>query len=78
MGRIVHIKQDGFTTCVIDVDGNAHCFRIDKAIGAELCAMYDDLMNARRAGQLCVNAMCKDCADRLQGVLNSEVPKLSS
>lgn len=31
-----NLTQDGFTTCV-ETDAGAHCFRIDKAVGAELC-----------------------------------------
>jgi hypothetical protein len=34
--RIKSATQDGFTVCIQDRQGNEHCFRIDKEIGAEL------------------------------------------
>lgn len=48
MNRIASIEQDGFTTCVIDTRGTAHCFRIDTEIGAELAGLAQDLALLRR------------------------------
>lgn len=48
-GLIERITQDGYTICVWDFSGAAHCFRIDKELGGELVALHA----AAKADQSC-------------------------
>jgi hypothetical protein len=65
--RIKNATQDGFTVCINDRQGNAHCFRIDKEIGAELVKLVElaGTVHAYIDGQDCDS----DTIDHISGAL---------